>query len=176
LVEVIRHGLKQFSEVLSQENAGLLSKLARQKAYPETWPDPLLDDGDALYRAALALKDLNDDQRAALPEMISQYHATHDRLSANMAEAVFESGLKYHERDPETYQAATLAAKANLRKFGEQRDNLTKAQWARVKGILLPEQAEKLPPWPYQDKEPPRYWDPDNWSKAFKNAKSFSPE
>lgn len=155
LVETNRKGLRQLMGVLSGESAAELERRYKEEAYPEIYPDPAF--AEPIFIAADKLEDLTEDQRAALQLYREMYANEHVSLSKKLADHA-------HQRTVANFRAApghdekALKAEEEIRRLAMRREQLNLSQPGRIRSMLLPEQNERLKPWIYETKSPPRPW------------------
>lgn len=158
----VREPLRAFVEARLHELKGVLDPIAAyevesiylQESYPEAYPDPA--SAEQIYRAALALDDLTNDQREALKQLRREFLFAHDQLTREMRDAL--STFRREGLLPNGYSRNWREVQQAV---GEEREQLNADQIHRISPMLTPEQLRRLPEWDFQLNPPLRPWDFD---------------
>lgn len=157
LAQINREWVPRFEAALAEENADIFRRRFLETAYEPIHPDPA--HADALYDAVFALEDLTDVQRDILETLHEEFRRAHGVISFEMRDI--------YDRQQEARITASREKREyftqgiyELAQAGLRREQLNEAQLAKIKAILTPEQANKLPEWDFTEhpRERPFDW------------------
>jgi hypothetical protein len=118
----------------------------KNRAYPKAYRAPLLDN---VFEAAKKLEDLKEEQLAAIINLESGYRAEHQLVNDQIANVVKTQEPQEPRRKVEVMQRRKQGdhqkAEDPMRTAIAKRDDLNQRTLEQLKGILTPEQFEKLP-------------------------------
>lgn len=157
LHDLVLDGKRSVSELLSREEAAELERRFNEIAFDLIYPDHT--SAEPLYEAALAIENLQDEQRTAINVHRQLYREQHADVSERMEHARLihrmANGLRWDRMD-----AAKGESWRKLREAGYEREYLNEDQLDVLRSILTPQQFEQLPEWDFDKNPPRRPWDP----------------
>ncbi|MGI9014136.1 MAG: hypothetical protein ACR2GY_07795 [Phycisphaerales bacterium] len=152
IVEMNRQALSHLKEVLDDSAWERMHTAFKQDSYEQVYPDA--GRADVLFKSAIALETLDDNQQLAIAQFQREYRYRYAALCNEMEESVMSRRLASYQNNPNQRTKEWF----RLEELGLAREELNRRQIDKLRIILSREQLAQLPSWDFQKYPPSRPW------------------